>query len=234
MSGSNSSVPAVTPDEPLTLAVHSLPEPRLHDDTRRTVSGRIKMLLVLAACAAPVVASYFAYFVLRPQARTNYSTLIEPTRPMPSSLPLSDINGRSVQARSLGGQWLIVVVAGGACDGPCEKALYLQRQLREMTGRERDRIDKVWLIPDDAAVRPELLAAVTAAPAPVWVLRVPREALAAWLQPAPGETLERHLYIVDPMGKWMMRAPADPEPARLKRDIERLLRASSSWDRAGR
>ncbi|UCH15984.1 MAG: hypothetical protein JSW36_09310 [Burkholderiales bacterium] len=234
MSGSNSSVPAVTPDEPLTLAVHSLPEPRLHDDTRRTVSGRIKMLLVLAACAAPVVASYFAYFVLRPQARTNYSTLIEPTRPMPSSLPLSDINGRSVQARSLGGQWLIVVVAGGACDGSCEKALYLQRQLREMTGRERDRIDKVWLIPDDAAVRPELLAAVTAAPAPVWVLRVPREALAAWLQPAPGETLERHLYIVDPMGKWMMRAPADPEPARLKRDIERLLRASSSWDRAGR
>ena len=234
MSGSNSSVPAVTPDEPLTLAVHSLPEPRLHDDTRRTVSGRIKMLLVLAACAAPVVASYFAYFVLRPQARTNYSTLIEPTRPMPSSLPLSDINGRSVQARSLGGQWLIVVVAGGACDGPCEKALYLQRQLREMTGRERDRIDKVWLIPDDAAVRPELLAAVTAAPAPVWVLRVPREALAAWLQPAPGETLERHLYIVDPMGKWMIRAPADPEPARLKRDIERLLRASSSWDRAGR
>lgn len=234
MSGSNSSVPAVTPDEPLTLAVHSLPEPRLHDDTRRTVSGRIKMLLVLAACAAPVVASYFAYFVLRPQARTNYSTLIEPTRPMPSSLPLSDINGRSVQARSLGGQWLIVVVAGGACDGPCEKALYLQRQLREMTGRERDRIDKVWLIPDDAAVRPELLAAVTAVPAPVWVLRVPREALAAWLQPAPGETLERHLYIVDPMGKWMMRAPADPEPARLKRDIERLLRASSSWDRAGR
>ncbi len=234
MSGSNSSVPAVTPDEPLTLAVHSLPEPRLHDDTRRTVSGRIKMLLVLAACAAPVVASYFAYFVLRPQARTNYSTLIEPTRPMPSSLPLSDINGRSVQARSLGGQWLIVVVAGGACDGPCEKALYLQRQLREMTGRERDRIDKVWLIPDDAAVRPELLAAVTAAPAPVWVLRVPREALAAWLEPAPGETLERHLYMVDPMGEWMMRAPADPEPARLKRDIERLLRASSSWDRAGR
>ena len=32
----------------------------------------------------------------------------------------------------------------------------------------------------------------------------------------------------------MMRAPPDPDPARLKRDIERLLRASASWDRAGR
>jgi hypothetical protein len=222
------------PDEPLSLAVHGLPEPRLQADVRRTKSGRIKMLLVLAACAAPVVASYFAYFVVRPQARTNYATLIEPTRALPESLPLLALNGQPVSAASLRRQWLIVVVAGGSCDAACEKALYLQRQLREMTGRDSDRVDKVWLIPDDATVRPELLAAVTAAPAPVWVLRVPREALAAWLQPAPGETLERHLYIVDPMGEWMMRSPADPDPARLKRDIERLLRASSSWDRAGR
>jgi hypothetical protein len=222
------------PDEPLSLAVHSLPEPRLQGDVRRTTSGRIKMLLVLLACAAPVAASYLAYFVVRPQARTNYATLIEPTRALPESLPLSALNGQSVSAASLRRQWLIVVVAGGACDAACEKALYLQRQLRETMGRDRERLDKVWLIPDDAAVRPELLAAVTAAPAPVRVLRVPREALAAWLQPAPGETLERHLYIVDPMGEWMMRSPADPDPARLKRDIDRLLRASSSWDRAGR
>jgi hypothetical protein len=31
-----------------------------------------------------------------------------------------------------------------------------------------------------------------------------------------------------------MRAPVSPDPAKLKRDLERLLRASSSWDRAGR
>jgi heme A synthase len=37
--------------------------------------------------------------------------------------------------------------------------------------------------------------------------RRPRR-LAAWLQPAPGQALEDHLYIVDPMGEWMMRMPA--------------------------
>ena len=42
------------------------------------------------------------------------------------------------------------------------------------------------------------------------------------------------MYIVDPMAQWMMRVPVDPDPAALKRDIERLLRASASWDRAGR
>jgi len=46
--------------------------------------------------------------------------------------------------------------------------------------------------------------------------------------------LEQHLYLVDPMGEWMMRMPADPDPARVKRDLERLLRAASSWDQPGR
>jgi len=32
----------------------------------------------------------------------------------------------------------------------------------------------------------------------------------------------------------MMRSPPDPEPARLKRDVEKLLRASAGWDKPGR
>jgi hypothetical protein len=46
--------------------------------------------------------------------------------------------------------------------------------------------------------------------------------------------LEDHLYVVDPQGHWMMRFPADIDAARAKRDLDRLLRASSSWDKAGR
>ncbi|MFY7939761.1 MAG: hypothetical protein ACOVOX_02520, partial [Burkholderiaceae bacterium] len=68
----------------------------------------------------------------------------------------------------------------------------------------------------------------------VTALRVPKAAAEAWLAPAPGQTLQDHIYLVDPMGAWMLRTPVDPEPAKFKRDIERLLRASSSWDRAGR
>jgi hypothetical protein len=66
------------------------------------------------------------------------------------------------------------------------------------------------------------------------VLRADRAALAGWLAPAPGHALEDHLYIVDPRGDWMMRAPAKADPAKLKRDLDRLLRASAGWDRAGR
>ena len=187
------------------------------------------MLLVLLVCAAPVIASYFTYFVIRPQGRTNYSELIEPIRPMPD-LPLTDLAGKLVNATSLKGQWLLVVVAGGACDAGCDKLLWLQRQLRETLGREKDRLDKVWLINDQAALRPETLNVIQTG-VPVTTLRVPADRLASWLQPATGRTLEQHLMLVDPMGNWMMRVPPDPDPARLKRDLDKLLRASSSLAR---
>ena len=216
------------------LTVHSMPEPTVGEE-RRTRHGRLKMLLVLAVCAAPVVASYLTYFFIRPDGRTNYSELIVPTRPLPpaSELPLTDLQGAPVSAATLKGQWLLVVVAGANCDAQCEKALYLQRQLRETLGKDRDRVDKLWLVTDSQPVRPEVLQAISGGTATT-VLRVPRDALARWLTPSPGHTLEQHMVLVDPMGEWMMRVPPDPDPAKLKRDIEKLLRASASWDRPGR
>lgn len=237
MSGSNSSAPgsAPAPDSavPLSFTVHSMPTPDVADAARRTAAGRLKMLLVLAVCAAPVIASYLAYYVIRPAARSNYGELILPVRPIPAALPLADLQGRAVEPRSLRDQWLLVVVGGGQCDAPCEKLLWLQRQLREMLGRDSGRLDKVWLVDDAQPLRPETRQAVTGAPA-VTVLRTDRAALGDWLEAAPGQTLERHLYVVDPLGHWMMRMPADPDPARMKRDLERLMRASAGWDQAGR
>ena len=55
--------------------------------------------------------------------------------------------------------------------------------------------------------------------------------------PAPGRALQDHLYVVDPQGNWMMRFPPGLDAAaaaKAKRDLERLMRASASWDEAGR
>jgi hypothetical protein len=219
--------------EALSFSVHSLPAPELAAQRRRVLSGRLRMALVLLACAAPVLASYFTYYVARPDGRTNYSTLILPSRTLPADLALQTLDGRPVAPASLRGQWLMVVTADAACDAACEKRIYLQRQLRDMLGRERDRVDRVWLVTGDAMPSAALIQAASAK-APLTVLRVDRQALANWLAPADGQQLEEHLYVVDPMGEWMLRAPVDPEPGRLKRDLDKLLRGSSSWDRAGR
>jgi len=245
MSGSESSVPAsaAAPTEAATLlsfSVHSLPSPEgAARDARRTQHGRWQMFAILLVCAAPVVAAYLAYTGIRPQKLTNYSELILPPRPLPAALPLRDLAGAAIEPLSLRGQWLLVVVSGGACDTACERRLWLQRQLHESLGREKDRVDKLWLIDDGVAPRVETLAAIgtgakTPGLTPATVLQVGRPALAAWLAPAAGRGLEDHLYIVDPQGDWMMRAPPDADPAKLKRDVDKLLRGSAGWDRAGR
>jgi cytochrome oxidase Cu insertion factor (SCO1/SenC/PrrC family) len=214
------------------MTVHALPTASLDEQARRTRAGRWKLLGVVLFAALPVIASYFTFYVVRPEGRTNYGELISPPRPMPA-LTLRDLDGARVDAASLHGQWLLVVVGPAACPPDCEQRLFMQRQLRTMTGRERDRIDRVWLVTDDAPVAAPLRAALAAVPA-AQVLRVPAHELAGWLAPAPGQPLEAHLYIVDPRGDWMMRVPVEPEPRRVMRDLMRLLRASSSWDHAGR
>ncbi len=220
------------PSEPLGLTVHTLPQPGTALLKQRA-SGRLKMLAVLAVCAAPVLVSYYMYYFARPDGgATAYSTLIQPTQPMPAlngRLP----DGQPQPLRGLAGQWLLVVVDSGACARACEKRLFMQRQLREMTGKERERIDKLWLVVDDAPISPQLQAALNATPA-MNIVRLPRDQVAAWLQPAEGRALEDHLYIVDPQGEWMMRAPADADPGKLKRDIDKLLRGSAGWDQPGR
>jgi hypothetical protein len=247
MSGIDSSAPAPATADPASLvsfSVHSLPSPAGAEAARRTARGRRYMLAVLLVCTAPVVASYLAYFVIKPQARTNYSDLISPPRPMPAALGLTDLHGRAVTPLSLQGQWLLVVVAGGACDKLCERHLWLQRQLHETLGREKERVDKVWLIDDGVAPGQATLEAIGSGAAAssatavglagTQVLAVARADLARWLDPVAPATLEDHLYIVDPSGDWMMRAPVDADPVKLKRDVDKLLRASAGWDRPGR
>jgi hypothetical protein len=214
--------------------VHNLPAPDtvLAQQARRTRAGRWQMLLLALVCAAPVIASYYSYYVARPEARRSFGELIEPQRPLPTA-SATDLSGRPVELSTLKGQWLLLSVAGGACDAACENNLYLQRQLREGLGKDKDRLDWVWLVSDDARLPEALLPALGQAT----VLRVPPAVLADWLAPAAGQTLPEHLYVVDPMGHWMMRFPAGLDKAgagRAKRDLERLMRASASWDQAGR
>ncbi len=228
-------------DQPLTLAVHTLPtgQPAGAGDSGAALAtqpqrrwGRIKMVLVLLVCAAPVIASYFTYYVVRPETRRNFGELIDPQRPLPTAQGTS-LAGQSVPLGSLRQQWLMVVVAGGACDATCERHLYLQRQLREALGKDKDRLDRVWVVSDDVPVRAELLPALQGAV----VLRLPPEVLRAWLAARPGQQLADHMYVVDPIGNWMLRWPADiqlADASRIRRDLERLLRASRFWDEAGR
>src|ERR671913_476672 len=123
MSGSNSSPPSAAhvlnaaAEEPLGLTVHSMPSPRqalAGAEGRRTVQGRWKMVFVLLCCAAPVIASYFTFYVVRPEGRSVYGELVDPQRPLPE-LQARQVDGQPLRLAALKGQWLLLSVADAAC-----------------------------------------------------------------------------------------------------------------------
>lgn len=235
MSNDNKQSPHLLP-HPLEMTVHSLPPSDSTtmgaDAALRTKIGRWKMLAVLLLCASPVIASYITYYFVRPEGRRNFGELIEPQKIVPN-LSATDLGGASVNLQTLTGQWLLVSVASGACDVGCQNHLYLQRQLRESLGKEKDRLDWVWLVSDDAPIAPVVLPALKDAT----VFRLPAEKITTWMLPAQGQQLTDHLYLIDPMGNWMMRFPPGLDAAAAKKaksDIDRVMRASASWDKAGR
>ncbi|HEY3597842.1 MAG TPA: cytochrome C oxidase subunit I [Paraburkholderia sp.] len=185
--------------------------------------GRWMLLLLALVCAAPVVASYLAYYVFKPTGgTTSYGTLIDPQRPIPASLVVTGEDGKPMKLASLRGRWLMISADSSTCDKACATKLYFMRQVRATQGGERDRIVTVWLRTDTAKVP---AAIETAYPDTDMLVADPSE-VAAWLPADAGTQVTDHIYMVDPNGNLMMRFPKDPNPSKIKGDVSKLLRNS--------
>ena len=180
------------------------------------------LFIVLAVCAAPLIFSYFTYYVIKPQSRTNYGDLIDPRAyPIPE-LGLKQLDGEPAALQQFAGKWILLQVDQAACAKPCTDKLYYMRQLRLTQGKEMDRIERVWLITDDAPLDTALMKQYDG----TRLLRVDSKKLAAWLPVQEGTQAADHLYMIDPLGNLMMRFPKDPDANKIKKDITRLLKAS--------
>ncbi len=194
--------------------------------------ARWKLLGMALLLSLPVAIAYWAFSVLRPQGHLTYGALIQPARPLVDALA-QDASGKPVALSSLKGQWLMVSVRGGSCDAACQQRLFLAGQFRETLGKDKDRVDLVWLVNDNAA----FADSVQTRPQGTWVLRVAPEVVQHWLGVSPGGDPGEDLYVVDPLGNAMARFPAQFDGAgakQMRRVWERLLRASVAWDPPGR
>jgi hypothetical protein len=182
--------------------------------------GRWKMLGILLVCAAPVFLSYFMYYVVRPDGRTNYGSLLSPI--VDASKLNIKVDEKPATLAALKGKWLMVTVGPSSCDDACAERLYLARQVRETTGREKERIELVWVVTDSGKPSQKILDAYPT------VKRVTAEvdAVGAVLPVEGSASVAAHTYVVDPLGNVIMRFPAKPDPSKMKKDMSKLLRAS--------
>ena len=174
--------------------------------------------LIVALTVAPVAASYLLYYFWQPEGRVNYGELVGPS-PLPeTALALAD--GAPFRLSQLRGKWLLASVDSGRCDENCDRKLLYMRQLRLTQGKNADRVERVWLVTDDAAPRAEAVKQYEG----TWVVRAAGTELPK-LFPAPGAVAD-HIYLIDPLGNVMLRFPRDPDPRLMIKDLARLLKAS--------
>ena len=192
-------------------------------NTRQKKDGRWKMFLVIAICLAPVFASYFTYYVIKPTARTNYGELLDPRNyPMPQ-LDATTMDGKPINLDAYKGKWILLQVDRGDCNKACQDKLLDMRQLRLMQGKEMDRIERVWLITDNTPLDTILMREYDG----THMLRVKPDPVTHWLPAQAGGTASDSIYIIDPVGNLMLRFPKNPDPYKMKKDIYKLLSASS-------
>lgn len=161
---------------------------------------RNKLLWVAAVCLAPLVLGTAAYLLgWSPGAPSNYGELIPPR-----VAPLNEFRGK----------WVLVTFDAGACDAYCERKLYVMRQVRRAQGKDMDRIERLWVLTDAGKPRPDVLAASEGT-------RISRNGHFGF----PGNPAD-HIYVVDPLGNLMMRFPRDPDPSRMIKDLQRLMKYS--------
>jgi peroxiredoxin len=184
--------------------------------------GNWMLFLVIAVCAAPVILSYLTYYVIKPERRNNYGALIDPRQHPIPDLRSASLEGKPATLNDFNGKWILLQADAGACDQRCTDKLYYQRQLRLTQGKERDRIERVWLVTDDAPLSTALMKEYDG----TRILRVDPKKLAAWLPVDAGTAVEDHLFVIDPLGNLMMRFPKNPDYNKVKKDITKLLKAS--------
>jgi hypothetical protein len=185
--------------------------------------GRWKLLAILLVCAAPIILSYFTYYVIKPTGRTNYGTLIDPRDyPIPA-LGTTTLDGKPASLADYKGKWILLQVDHGTCPETCQKKLYDVRQLRLTQGKDMDRIERVWLITDNAPLDTMLMREYDG----TRLLRAKADLVNAWLPVESGTVASDHLFMIDPLGNLMMRFPKDADPNKIKKDITKLLKASS-------
>ena len=178
--------------------------------------GRLKLILILLLFAAPFLAAEWAFRYWQPERFSNYGTLLGAREFAPAGL--EDSRGRPFDLASLRGRWVLLSAAPEGCGEACRNNLYLMRQVRLAAGRDQGRIERLLLssAPLDASLAREH-------PGLHQVLLKDVRALDPELGRPEGD---RHIYLLDPLGRMVLRFPAEAEGTRMLKDMKRLLQYS--------
>jgi hypothetical protein len=118
------------------------------------------------------------------------------------------------------GKWVLVTVDSGHCDEACQAKLYFMRQVRLVQGKEKHRIERLWLVSDDVVPDAELVKQFEG----TFFVNAKDSEILSFIETKEIQT--KHIYLIDPIGNLMMRFPENVDGTKMGHDIKRLLHVS--------
>lgn len=184
--------------------------------------------------ALPLIASWV--FFLNPQwlpgSQSNNGTLVLPPKPV-AHLNLQQLNGDTWDWETLKGKWTIVSLAKDRCEAACQQQLLHAGRIREAVGAERQRIRRLLIF---TGTNPQVAPDNLPAAEDLFVLKSTQEQqkavsdLFVLTEHNPAE----QTFLIDPLGYFMMTHRDDLPDKALLRDVEKLLKASQTWEKGGK
>ena len=191
---------------------------QFHENTAVEIIWTVIPFVILLGLAWPATKNLIAHYNWQPRGGVNYGELI-PARSL-SDLLLRHLDQRAFRLSELKGKWILLQLDEADCAAACRAKLYDMRRLRLAQGREMERVERVWLILDEAPLETLLLREYDG----TRMLRAAGSPLLAEFPPAG--SVRDHIYVIDPHGNLMLRFPKDADPRKMHQDLARLLRAS--------
>ncbi|SFE44841.1 hypothetical protein [Nitrosomonas sp. Nm166] len=187
-------------------------------DEKIQKANRRKFLLLLALMCAPVIISYTLYILEYKPESTHYGDLIPIVKVSGKGTNQSD--NTILRMKDLQGKWVLVTVDSGHCDKACQEKLYFMRQVRLVQGKEKHRIERLWLINDNVVPDVELIKQYEG----TFFVNAKESEILSFIETE--ETQTKHIYLIDPIGNLMMRFPENVNGTKMGQDIKRLLHVS--------
>lgn len=178
------------------------------------MSARFKILALAVIFFGPLATAWLWYGVFperAPEGRTHHGQLNDPAVPLPPE-GLEPAGGIA-ELPVFDERWTFLQVAPGNCGQACREGLATTRQVRALLHRRAARVQRVLVTagpPADLGDHPDL--AVYRGGAPL------REALG---EHAPGT-----VFLIDPLGNWVLTYPAPADAEGLFEDVKHLLKLS--------
>ena len=164
----------------------------------------------------------------RPTSTGNHGELVQPPRPI-EDVALQLFDGKKIRFSDWHGKWTLLTFSTADCLAACEKNLYNMRQVITAQGSEGERVRSVLVVTDTRALD-WLRYAIKDYPG-MQVITGPdtevQRLVKQFTLPNDSPSVRRNrIYLVDPLGNFIMIYEEGADPSGIRKDLTRLLRVS--------